>query len=382
MNILVFSWRGPGHPNAGGAEIVTHEHAKAWVKAGHKVTLFTSNFDGGKKQEVIDGVNIIRRGSQIFGVHWQAFKWYLFKNHPKFDLVVDQFHGIPFFTPLYVREKKLGFIHEVTKEVWKLNPWPKPFNLIPYIVGTLFEPLVFNLLYKNIPFMTVSNSTRKDLEDWGIERKNIFIVHNGVSSKPLKGIKDKEKKTTITYLGAISKDKGIEDALKVFSLLKQENNDFQFWIIGKSDVDYLSYLNKQAKNLGIEGNIKFWGYVSEDKKNNLLARSYLLISPSIREGWGLVVIEAARMGTPSVGYDVAGLRDSIIGNKTGILTRKNTPEEMAENVLRLVRNQPRYIRMCHYARKWSNKFSWANSVEQSLSLLKEVYEKNKGDDVE
>ena len=323
---------------------------------------------------MVDGVNIIRHGRQTFGVQWEAFKWYLFGKHTKFDLVIDQFHGIPFFTPLYVREKKLAFIHEVTKEVWKFNPWPKPFNLIPYTVGTLFEPLVFKILYNNIPFMTVSNSTKKDLEDWGIDGKNIFIVHNGVSNKPLKGTKGKEKRITITYLGAITKDKGIEDALKVFFLLKQKNNDFQYWVIGKSDESYLGYLSKQAKKLGIDNNIKFWGYVSEDKKNNLLARSHLLINPSIREGWGLVVIEAARMGTPSVGYDVAGLRDSIIDEESGILTEKNTPEEMAENVLKLVKDQPRYIRMCHYAKKWSNKFSWVNSIEQSLSLIRQVYE--------
>ncbi len=323
---------------------------------------------------MVDGVNIIRHGRQTFGVQWEAFKWYLFGKHTKFDLVIDQFHGIPFFTPLYVREKKLAFIHEVTKEVWKFNPWPKPFNLIPYTVGTLFEPLVFKILYNNIPFMTVSNSTKKDLEDWGIDGKNIFIVHNGVSDKLLKGTKGKEKKITITYLGAITKDKGIEDALKVFHLLKLKNNDFQFWVIGKSDAGYLSYLYKQIKKLGIEDNIKFWGYVSEDKKNNLLARSHLLINPSVREGWGLVVIEAARIGIPSVGYDVAGLRDSIIDEESGILTKKNTPEEMAENVLKLVRDQPRYILMCHYAKKWSNKFSWDNSIEQSLSLLRKVYE--------
>lgn len=375
MNILIFSWRGPGHPNAGGAEIVTHEHAKGWKKNGHRITLFTSYYKGAKREEIVDGINIIRSGSQSFGVHWKAFIWYLFGSHPKFDLIIDQFHGIPFFTPLYVREKKIGFIHEVTKEVWRLNPWPKPFNLIPYTVGTLFEPLVFNVLYKNIPFMTVSNSTKKDLEDWGIEGKNIFIVRSGVSNKLPKVTKGKEKKTTITYLGAITKDKGIEDALKVFFLLKQKNNDFQFWVIGKSDEGYLSYLNIQVKKLGINDNIKFWGYVSEGKKNILLARSYLLINPSIREGWGLVVIEAARMGTPAVGYDVAGLRDSIIDEKSGILTKKNTPDEMAENVLSLVGDQTRYIRMCRNAKKWSNKFSWANSIKQSLSILKEVYEK-------
>ena len=156
MKILVFSWRGPGHPLAGGAETVTWEYTKAWIKAGHSVTLFTSHFFGAETNLKLEGVRIIRWGHNIFGVHIAAFFWYVFANHDQFDLVIDEFHGIPFFTPLYVRSKKLAFIHEVAGKVWRVNPWPKPFNLIPWIIGTYAEPFVFRLFYRHIPFMTVS----------------------------------------------------------------------------------------------------------------------------------------------------------------------------------------------------------------------------------
>lgn len=373
MNILIFSWRDLNHPQAGGAEISTHEHAKGWVRAGHNVTLFTSYYHEAKRDEIIDGVNVVRKGCQFFGVQWEAFKWYKFSDHPKYNLVIDQFHGIPFFTPLFVKERKLAFIHEVTKEIWGLNPWPKPLNLIPAIFGYLLEPLIFRFIYSKTPFMTVSHSTKKDLMEWGVNEEAITIVHNGINLQKTLKKWPKERKKTLIYLGALSKDKGIEDTLEVFSLLKQKNNDFQFWVIGKSDENYLNYLRKLAKKLGIENSIKFWGYLSEDKKNILLARSHLLINSSVREGWGLVVIEAARMGTPTVGYNVAGLRDSIVDNETGILTEKNTPHDIAESVFKLVEDWPRYIKMCGQAKKWSDKFSWANSVKQSLSLLEKLH---------
>ena len=242
MNILIFSWRGPGHPNAGGAELSTHEHAKAWVATGHPVTLFTSYFEGGKKEEYIDGVKIIRKGSDVFGVHVQAFFWYLFDNHMKFDLVVDEFHGIPFFTPLYVKTQKLGFIHEVAKEVWWLNPWPKPFNLIPGIIGTLFESLIFKLFYRHTSFMTVSESTKKDLLDWGIPVDNVKVIHNGINFISTKA--GKEKKKTLMFLGALAKDKGVEDALKVFSIINKKDLAFQFWVVGYGSPDYLKELKK------------------------------------------------------------------------------------------------------------------------------------------
>lgn len=368
MNILIFSWRGPGHPNAGGAEASTHEHAKGWVKAGHFVTLFTSSYEGAKDEEMIDGVLIKRRGSQVLGVHLEALKWYLFKDHPKFDLVIDQFHGIPFFTPFFVRTKKLAFIHEVTKELWRLNPWSKPWYYIPAIFGSLFEPLIFRFLYRNIPFMTVSESTKKDLISWGIPERAVRVVHNGITVPGLK-IPAKETKKTLIYLGSLSKDKGIEDALAVFSLLK--NEDLQFWVVGESDPRYLKFLKSVSHSLGLDKRIKFWGFVSEIKKFELLAKSHILINPSIREGWGLVVIEAASMGTPTIAYNVAGLRDSVVDGQTGILCHKEIAN-LAKEIRKLLEDEKRLKTMSKQAIAWSKNFSWEKAGYQSLKLLEKI----------
>jgi len=368
MNILILSWRGPKHPNAGGAEISTHEHAKGWAKAGHDVTLFTSAFFDCKMQEMIDGVKIKRCGRQIFGVQWEAFKWYLFSKHLKFDLVVDQFHGIPFFTPLYVRTKKLAFIHEVTKEVWKLNPWSWPFNIIAAFVGEIFEPMIFKL-YKKVLFMTVSNSTRSDLITWGIPRDQITVIHNGVKIPKITNNFKKENKKTLIFLGALSRDKGVEQALKVFQLIDQaEQEEWQFWIVGKVDPRYLNVLKLLSQKLGIDKKVKFWGFVSEKKKFELLSRAHIAVNPSVREGWGLVVIEAADVGTPTVGYNVAGLRDSIIDGRTGILCDVD-PVKCSEAVLVLMSNQKNYQRLRQNCFKWSREFNWGKSIKQSLKLI-------------
>lgn len=373
MNILIFSWRGPGHPNAGGAEISTHEHAKRWVKSGHNVTLFTSDYKGAKKEEVIDGITIIRQGGQFIDVQCRAFYWYLFQNHPEFNLVVDQFHGIPFFTPLYIRKKKLAFIHEVTKEVWQSNPWPWPFCLGPKIFGPIIEPLIFKLLYKNIPFMTVSESTENDLVNWGIPKENVNVIHNGISTLNISYPK-KQAIKTITFLGALAKDKGIEDAIAVFDILqKKYSENLQYWIIGKGDSRYLNYLKKLATNFGLT-NVKFWGFVSEKKKFELLAKSYILINPSIREGWGLVVIEAAKVGTPTIAFDVSGLRDSILNNKTGILCQNRSVEDLSKAVLEVLENNKQYVYLRDNAILWGKNFSWDKAGAESLKLINN-YEK-------
>ncbi len=372
MNILIFSWRGPGHPNAGGAEIVTHEHAKAWVKAGHKVTLFTSLYSGAKTKEIIDGVQIIRESHDFGGVNLAAWRWYSsLKGKP--DLVVDEFHGIPFFTPLYVKGKKLAFIHEVAKEVWLINHLSFPFNFIYGILGYLTEPLIFKLFYTKAPFMTVSESTKEDLIAWSIPARNISVIPNGITAIKLKVEKNSVK--TCMYLGAIAHDKGIEDALETFSLISKNDKTWQFWVVGRGDKYYMELLKRKCKDLKISDKVKFWGYVSERTKFELLGKAHILVNPSVREGWGLVNIEAAFSGTPVVGYDVPGVKDSVINGKTGFLVAKGNTPGLALNCLELTEDKKKYEELRRGAITFSKKFSWEKSSRESLKLIERICKK-------
>lgn len=367
MNILVFSWRDPKHPLAGGAEQVMHEHMKGWVEADNSVTLFTSYFQGAPREEVLDGVYIKRRGIQLLGVHLLGFLWYLFSPHPKFDLIVDQFHGIPFFTPLFVRTRKLAVIQEVAKEVWLRNGLPKPLNLIIGGIGYILEPFIF-LFYRNIPFMTGSDSAKKDLMQFGIPEKNINIIPHGVILSLPKILPVKEKITTIIYLGALTKDKGIEDALYALSLVKTG----VLWVVGIGSKEYNLRLNALVRKFKLEKKVKFFGFVDQIEKFELLAKAHLLINPSIREGWGLVNIEANSVGTPVVAYRSAGLVDSVKDGYSGVLCEENTPKGMAKEVDNLLNDSPRYDKLTKTCMQWSKNFTWEKSKKKSLELLESL----------
>ena len=361
----MLSWRGPGHPLAGGAEQVTFEHAKGWVKAGNRVTLFTSYFVNANIDEENNGIRIIRRGDQFFGVKLAAFKWYWFENREKFDLIIDEFHGLPFFTPLWASGvKKMGFIHEVAQKVWSLNPWPWPFNKIAAFFGKLGEPWMFRFFYRNIPFMTVSESTKSDLKTWGV--KNVTVVLNGVLLPKVLPKVAKEKNFTLIYLSAIARDKGIEDAISAFNILKKQIPNLKFWIVGKSYPNYINYLQ------GLCPEAKFWGFVSDKKKFELLAKAHVLIFPSVHEGWGLVIIEAGSVGTPTVAYNVSGIKDSIVNNETGLMANYQSPKSLVELIFRLNKNRELLLKLGANAKKWSQKFSWDKSIKQSLLLLSKI----------
>jgi glycosyltransferase involved in cell wall biosynthesis len=361
MNILIFNWRDPQNPKSGGAEIVTLEHAKAWAASGNAVTWFTSEFKSSKKEEEIEGVNIVRRGN-ILTVFLHAPYFYLFSKQ-KFDLVIDEIHGIPFFTPLFVRIPKIAFIHEVAGEIWDYM-FPFPINKI----GKIIEPLYFKL-YGNVKFWTDANSTIDDLVVKGIKRKNCLAINCPINHKSLNSLPVKETIPTFIFVSRVVKMKGIEEVIRAFFYILRDLRDAQLWIVGDGDKEYVEELKETMRTYSISPKVKFFGRVDENKKFELLRRAHILLHASVKEGWGLVVIEAASQATPSVVYDVAGLRDSVKNGKTGVVLKENSAKEMAREASKLFKDQKTYTSFQKNALAWAESLTWDKATKQSLALL-------------
>jgi glycosyltransferase involved in cell wall biosynthesis len=360
MKILILNWRDIKNPLAGGAEISLFEHAKYWVKMGNEVTWFTSSFKGAKKEEYIDGINFIRQGSH-FTVHLFAAKNGIQGRFKEFDRVIDCFHFIPFFTPFYIKKDKIkALVHEIAGSLWFENlHYPLSY------IGFKLEPLFFSF-YKRISFIVVSASTKKDLEKINILPDYIHVVHNGNKIQKVGNI-EKEKYPTIIFLGRISKDKGIVDALDAFIEVKYQIKDAKLWILGKEEKE--GYMQKLLTSYHVHSDsVKYFGFVNEKEKYELLKRAWVLIHPSHKEGWGLTIIEAASQGTTAVGYNVEGLRDSIRDKQTGLLTETN-PTALAYGVIHLLTDKTLYHRLCKESILWAKEFTWEKSTKKGFKIL-------------
>lgn len=364
MNILILNWRDPKNPKSGGAEIVTMEHTKAWIKKGHSVTWFTSKFSGAKKEEKIDGINIVRRGNFIT-VYLLAPFFYFFSKKT-FDLVIDEIHGLPFFTPLYVKKPKIAFIHEVAGEIWDYM-FPFPINKI----GKFVEPLYFKL-YRNVKFWTDADSTIDDLVKMGIKRINCVAISCPINHKPLETLPKKEKNPTFIFVSRVVKMKGIEDVTRAFFYILKELKDARLWIVGGGDKEYVEELKETIKSYSINSKVKFFGRVDENKKFELMRKAHLLLHASVKEGWGLVVIEAASQATPSVVYNVSGLKDSVKDGKTGVVLKENTSKEMAKEAIELINNKQKYNNLQKNGLGWAKSLTWEDATKRSEALLREV----------
>lgn len=363
-SILILCWRDIAHPLGGGAEISLFEQAKYWRKKNATVTWFSSSFPGAKREEIIEGIKIIRLGSH-FTVHLFAAYYYLSNKLGRVDIVIDAFHFLPFFTPVYMRSpKKIGLLNEVAGDLWFHN-----INILIALVGFILEKISF-YFYHNTTFIVGSNSAKTELEAQRIDRKNIFTIHHGVRViTPSINIK-KEKTPVLIFLGRASKDKGIEDVISAYNKIFAIYKNVKLWIVGREERDGYILETIKKKNLSEDAkkNIKFYGYVPQNKKFQLLKKSWILVHPSKKEGWGLNVIEAASQGTPTVGYNVEGLKDSIKNNVTGILVNPNT-NDLVKGINRLIVNKFTYKKLSESSIKWSKKFTWEKSGKESWRVI-------------
>lgn len=364
MKILIFNWRDIKNPKSGGAEILTHEIAKNWVEMGHHVTLFSSYFPNSLRKEIIDGVKIIRKGHSdarflFSSVHFSAFIYWM-KNSNDFDVVVDEIHGIPFFTPWYVKKRKVVLICEVASNLWKTM-----FGPIFGRIGRIIEQFYIKQVYRNISYLTISNSTKEELIKEGVNSKKIVVLPMGITvPKKIKKI-TKEKQSTIIFVGRLAKSKGIEDVITMLKKMPTKYSEIKLWLVGAGLKEYIVYLKKIAKKLKVDNKITFFGFVSEEKKFELMGRAHVLVAPSVKEGWGLIVPEAAFVGTPSVVYNSPGLRDVLKGSNYKTIVKTNTPDSLAGEVVKLLEKKHH----AEYEKLNIEDYGWKKTAEVALQAM-------------
>jgi glycosyltransferase involved in cell wall biosynthesis len=358
--ILIFNWRDTKHAMAGGAEVYIHELAKRWVALGNQVTLFAGNDGKSKREEEVDGVLVIRRGGFWLVFFW-GFVYYLFKFRGRYDLIIDGHNGIPFFTPFYAKEQTFCLLHHVHQHIFQ-KYLPLPLAKL----ACFLEAKLIPFTYRHIPFLTVSESSKHDMEKLGIGRAGITIINPGVSLGEFIPGK-KALMPTILYLGRLKEYKSIPVLLEAFQKVKDEVVGPRLVIAGEGDE--FEKLRLLAKRLGLNGSVSFLGRVDEKSKIELMQQAWVFVNPSLMEGWGITSIEANACGTPVIASDVPGLRDSVKDPQSGFLVEHGQVEALAEKIILLLNDEVVRHRMSEEARAWAGNFSWDILAEKCLARV-------------
>lgn len=362
MRILVFTWRDRTHPWAGGAEVNIHEQAKRWVTAGHAVTFFCASYAGAAPQDTQDGITILRRGGR-FTVYLWAFWVYLVSLRGRFDVVVDVENGIPFFTPLYVRVPIVAVIYHIHTEQFR-----REFGGLLAEIGIWLESWLMPRLYRTQPIVTISESSQAELLALGYRRKQVTVVHTGIDASLYRYGGYKATHPVLVYVGRLMSYKRVHLLIEALAQIRARVPNVQLHIVGIGPME--AALKAQTAMLGLGDAIHFHGYLSDPAKVKLLQSAWLMVTPSLKEGWGLVVIEANACGTPVVAFDVAGLRDSIQPDVTGVLVQNEA--DFAAQIEALLADEMRRETLAQAALSHAARFSWDECARQTLALLTRV----------
>ncbi len=362
MKILILNWRDIKNPKAGGSEIYFHELGKRWAEQGNKVTWISGGWDKCPKEEIIDNIAVRRVGRDISLYLLVALEYSKLKEKP--DVIIDVENGLPFFSPLFSRKKKILHIHHYHKDVWSKEASGKGIkDKIISKIGYILETRLMPLVYKNTKVITLAKSSGEEIKQ-ELKLEVIGEVSPGIKFYDTKKLA-KNKKPAILFLNRIKKYKGIDTFLKAAKELAQ---DVEFWVVG--DGDYLVQAKEYVKNNKL--NATFFGKVSEEKKVELMKKAWVFVNPSFKEGWGIVNIEASYFGLPVIGSNVSGIKDSVVDGKTGLLFEYGDHVELKDKILKLVGDSRLRKKLGDNGRKFARGFDWDVKSKEYLDIIKKL----------
>lgn len=358
MRFLMLNWRDPRNPLSGGAERVTEAYLAALQARGHEVFWFTSHFPGAAFEDEISGIKIIRAGNKGSSIV-AAIKWY--RRQKRFDLVIDQHHGIPWYAPWWCRTNIVAYLHEVLGPIWDV------FYRWPTSALGRYQELITHWLYRGVQFWTASATTKAILECHGVKR--VHIIPYGVHTMALPQLDPKPLTPPIrlVMVSRLAPNKRVDHGIRALAELAARGFNANLTVVG-SGIMEPAWRGLTAA-LGLTDRVRFVGLLPEQEKDEQLRQAHILLHTSLREGWGLNVIEANAMGTPAVVYPVAGLTESTLHDQTGLIATAETPTALAEAIVQCARDPERYERYRHAAWTRAKSFHWSNVLPIACEWL-------------
>jgi glycosyltransferase involved in cell wall biosynthesis len=368
MKILWLAWKDVQHPGAGGAEVVLWELSRRLIRDGHTVTVLTCGYPGAAAADTIDGVRVIRVGTSRYLHPFQATWYYLRYLRYDFDIMIETVNTATYLAALFAGSAKRYLLyHQLAREIWFYETKP-PLSWLGYY---LLEPLATWLLGNaDLPTITVSESTKRDLVRFGFNPAKISTMSEGIEFAPLESLDAVEKfpQPTLLSHGTMRAMKNTLDQVKAFEIAKRSIPDLQLKISGSTTGGYaqqvLAYIDKSP----FKADIEVLGRTTEVEKINLMRRCHLKLQTAIKEGWGITITEANSQGAPAVVYDADGLRDSVQDGKIGLVTAR-TPQALAVGITTLLQDQSLYNKMQVAAWEWSKTITFDHAYHDFKSVL-------------
>ena len=252
------------------------------------------------------------------------------------------------------------------------------FPKVPVVLSHLHTEPGFNgfidafTLKKYNHIITISKSTKQQLnQNYGYSKSRITVAYPGVD-KRFKPSKSTHQQLTLLFLGGFKQRKNPQFLLKL--LAKLNNKNIKLVLAGTGPL--LGELKNLTQTFNLTNQVEFTGFVKEQDKVKNYQQADILLLPSLKEGFGMTITEAAACGIPSIGADHYSIKEIIKDQKTGLLAKPNDLKDWSQKLIQLIKAPSLRQKMGDNARKHVLKtFSWDSNIDKHIKLFKQLARK-------
>ena len=289
----------------------------------------------------------------------------------------------------YIEEHEIDVVHAhywlsglVAKEIQQ--KYKIPFIFTSHSLGVFVqengleriraEKEIFNSADK----ITASSKFEKDnlLNRYGVDKLKIHITTPGLDKKIFKAYRGEKRNNTILSVGRIQKQKGQLQTLDLFKSLQHRIKGLELIFVGgPSGVDgdaYLTKMKNRIEELKIEEEVKFLGSLSQKKLVKLMKKSKLLIHSAESETFGLVAIEAHRLGVPVLSTNQGSFKEIISNNENGLVAKSFDDVQVYDFIIKLFEDDKYRSQVVNNAVKNSLVFNWEITAENLKKAYKNI----------
>jgi glycosyltransferase involved in cell wall biosynthesis len=346
-HVVIVAWRDRANPKAGGSELLVDQLAQGMVSRGHQVTLLCGGPNAPRPYRVVRSGGDYSQFLLAPLTYWRRIR--------DCDVVVEVCNGLPYLTPLWCGRPTVCLVNHVHTELWPLR-YPPPLSTM----GRFAEQVLMPRAHTNSIFLTVSASSATELAGLGIRRDRIRLLCNGLQQPP--PATPRSPTPLFLALGRLAEYKRLDLLLRLWERVRPITGGR---LVIAGDGPDRGRLQRLAGP-----DVTFAGHVSEAEKHRLLCSAWLLLHPALIEGWGIVVAEAAIRGAPTIGFDVPGLRDSVVDGETGVLVP--TEGRFASAWATMALDERTRTRMGTAAHARADRLRWSTAVNRFAEVVEEA----------